>query len=256
MTGTDFTPWFEKKLKDEPDFRAKWDEYAASYEKFSEFFGQRYQFQGGGDINLYKLFIEGDLNLVRDGGRLSLLVPSGLQTDEGCGPLRKLLLTGNCFEELTSFENRGYTVIENGREKTKIFPRRGQPLQIRLLQSRQGSASVACGFRRPPEFRPTNQKRRARRPTRHADARAPHATFDARFYLLDPKDAFAPPIKYSVEMIRRFSPENFGIMEFRSERDYELCGKIRGEHPLLKDSGFRLSTELHMTNDNHFFRNW
>ncbi len=79
-------------------------------------------------------------------------------------------------------------------------------------------------------------------------------TFDARFYLLDPKDAFAPPIKYSVEMIRRFSPENFGIMEFRSEHDYELCAKIRGKHPLLQSLGFRLSTELHMTNDNHFFR--
>ena len=123
MAGTDFTPWFEKKLKDEPEFRTKWDEYVTSYEKFSEFFGQRFKFQGGGDINLYKLFIEGDLNLVRNGGRLSLLVPSGLQTDEGCGPLRKLMLAENSFEELTSFENRGYTVIESGREKTKhIFP--------------------------------------------------------------------------------------------------------------------------------------
>ena len=80
-------------------------------------------------------------------------------------------------------------------------------------------------------------------------------TFDARFYLQDPKDISTTPIKYSVEMIRRFSPDNFGIMEFRSERDYELCTKIRGKHPLLKDSGFRLSTELHITNDNHFFRN-
>ena len=83
--------------------------------------------------------------------------------------------------------------------------------------------------------------------------KAGHA-FDARFYLLDPKDAFAPPIRYSWEMIRRFSPENFGIMEFRSERDYELCAKVRGENPLLQSLEFRSSTELHMTNDNHFFR--
>ena len=124
MTGTDFTPWFEKKLKDEPDFRAKWDEYVASYEKFSEFFGQRYKFQGGGDINLYKLFIEGDLNLVRDGGRLSLLVPSGLQTDEGCGPLRKLLLIENCFEELTSFENAATLSLRTAKRSETNFPRR------------------------------------------------------------------------------------------------------------------------------------
>ncbi len=225
MTGTDFTPWFDKKLKDEPDFRAKWDEYVSSYEKFSEFFGQRFQFQGGGDINLYKLFIEGDLNLVRDGGRLSLLVPSGLQTDEGCGPLRKLLLTENKFEELTSFENRGYEEIVSGKERTKhIFP--------------DVDSRFKFGFFKVVKGENASDKQ----------------TFDARFYLLDPRDAFAPPIKYSVEMIRRFSPENFGIMEFRSERDYELCGKIRGEHPLLQSLGFRLSTELHMTNDNHFFR--
>jgi hypothetical protein len=224
MTGTDFTPWFEKKLKDEPDFRAKWDEYAASYEKFSEFFSRRYKSQGGGDYNLYKLFIEGDLNLVRTGGRLSLLVPSGLQTDEGCGPLRKLMLAENCFEELTSFENRGYTVIEKGQEKTKhIFPDVDSRFKFGFFKVVKGE--------KPEE--------------NHA--------FDARFYLLDPKDAFAPPIRYSVEMIRRFSPENFGIMEFRSEKDYELCAKIRGKHPLLQSLGFRLSTELHMTNDNHFF---
>jgi hypothetical protein len=225
MTGTDFTPWFEKKLKDEPDFRAKWDEYVASYEKFSEFFGQRFKFQGGGDINLYKLFIEGDLNLVRDGGRLSLLVPSGLQTDEGCGPLRKLLLIENCFEELTSFENKGYRVIENGKEKRKqIFPDVHPQFKFGFFKAVKGSAA------------------------------AKDHCFIGRFYLHDPKDVYATPIRYSVEMIRRFSPENFGIMEFRSERDYELCAKIRAEHPLLKDLKFRLSTEFHMTNDNHFFR--
>ena len=55
-------------------------------------------------------------------------------------------------------------------------------------------------------------------------------------------------------MIRRFSPENFGIMEFRSERDYGLCTKIRGDHPLLNEHGYRFAGELHMTNDSHFFR--
>ena len=123
MAGTDFTPWFDKELDEEPDFRAKWDDYVAAYERHSEFFGRRFKYQGGGDYNLFKLFIEEDLSLVRTGGRLSLLVPSGLQTDEGCGSLRKLMLTEHRFEELTSFENRGYRAIENGKEKTKhIFP--------------------------------------------------------------------------------------------------------------------------------------
>ncbi len=225
MTGTDFTPWFEQKLKDEPEFLAQWNEYVVGYEKLAEFFSRRFKFQGGGDINLYKLFIENNLNLVRHGGGLTLLVPSGLQTDEGCGPLRKLMLTEHCFEELTSFENRGYTEIKNGKElRRQIFPDVDSRFKFSFFKVVKGK-------------KPTDKH-----------------TFDARFYLHNPQDAFSPPIHYSVEMIRRFSPENFGIMEFRSETDYQLCTKIRGEHPLLKDFGFRLSTELHMTNDNHFFR--
>ena len=225
MTGADFTPWFEKKLAEEPSFRAKWDEYAAGYERHSEFFGRRFKYQGGGDYNLYKLFIEADLSLLRKGGRLSLLVPSGLQTDEGCSPLRKLMLTGHHFEELTSFENRGYTVSENGKEKTKhIFPDVHRQYKFGFFKLSKGESP------------------------------AKDQTFDARFYLLDPKEVFAPPIKYSVEMIRRFSPENFGIMEFRSQQDYVLCSKIRGEWALLKEHGYRLASELHMTNDSHFFK--
>jgi hypothetical protein len=225
MTGTDFTPWFDKKLKEEPAFSAQWDAYVSGYETFSEFFGRRFKYQGGGDLNLYKLFIEADLALLREEGRLSLLVPSGFQTDEGCGPLRKLLLTDHCFEELTSFENRGYSVIEQGKEKTKhIFPDVDSRYKFGFFKVVKGE-----------------------KPDKN------HA-FAARFYLLDPQNVFATPIHYSVEMIRHFSPENFSIMEFRSEADYQLCAKIRGQHPLLKEHGYRLASELHMTNDSHFFR--
>jgi hypothetical protein len=78
--------------------------------------------------------------------------------------------------------------------------------------------------------------------------------FDGRFYLHDPKDAFTHPIRYSVESIRRFSPENLSIMEFRSDDDYHLCTKIRGNHPLLQETKFQLGRELDLTNDAHYFR--
>jgi hypothetical protein len=223
MPGADFTPWFEKKLKDEPEFCAKWEEHVSHYERYSEFFGRRFKYQGGGDYNLFKLFIEGDFTLLRDRGRLSLLVPSGLQTDEGCGPLRRLMLIENSFDELTSFENRGYTTVENGKEEIKhIFPDVDNRFKFGFFKVAKGAD-----------------------PKRHA--------FDARFYLHDPNDIFAPAIRYDVELIRRFSPENFSIMEFRSETDYELCAKIRGEHSLLKQHSYRFASELHMTNDSHFF---
>jgi hypothetical protein len=225
MDGPAFEKWFADELKANAGFAARWRDYETGYVQHSEYFGRRFRHQGGGDYNLYKLFIEEDIALLRAGGRLSLLVPSGLQTDEGCGPLRKLLLTEHCFEELTSFENRGYTMIENGKEKTKqIFPDVDSRFKFGFFKVVKGK-------------KPGNNH-----------------TFDGRFYLHDPKDVSTSPIRYSVEMIRRFSPESFSIMEFRSEAHYRLCGIICGEHPRLPDLGFQFGSELHLTNDAHFFR--
>jgi hypothetical protein len=225
IAGPDFTPWFEQELKGNTDFRKRWESYVAGYEVFSEYFGRRFRHQGGGDYNLFKLFIESNLTLVREAGSLSMLIPSGFQTDEGCGDLRRLLLTENTLTELTSFENRGYDDIEDGKQlRRKIFP--------------DVHPQFKFGFFKVVKEVPLRT----------------NVEFAGRFYLHDPKQVHGPAIRYCADMIRRFSPENFGIMEFRSEADYVLSAKIRGEHPLLKDTGCRLASELHMTNDSHFFR--
>ena len=220
-----FDKWFDQEVKGNKEFAARWHEYEEFYQRNSEFFGRRYQSQGSGDYNLFKLFIEADLTLIRTCGRFSLLVPSSFQTDEGCAALRRWFITEHRLDELTSFENRGYSEIVDGKERTRhIFPDVDSRFKFGFFKVVKGASS----------------------PKDH--------TFDARFYLHDPKDAFAPPIRYSIEMIHRFSPDNFSIMEFRSEADYQLCTKIRGEHPLMQESKFRLGRELDLTNDAHFFR--
>ncbi len=162
MDGPTFEKWFTDELKANKDFAAKWQEHEAYYERHKEFFGRTFKKQGTGDWNLFKLFIERDLSLVRQGGQFSLLVPSSIQTDEGCADLRRWFITEHRLDELTSFENRGYTVIENGREKTKhIFPDVDGRFKFSFFKVVKGEAT----------------------PKDHA--------FDARFYLHDPKDAFA-----------------------------------------------------------------
>ena len=128
MDGPTFEKWFAEELKANTEFAARWREHEEYYERHKEFFGRTFQKQGTGDWNLFKLFIERDLSLVRQGGQFSLLVPSGIQTDEGCADLRRWFITEHRLDELTSFENRGYTEIENGKEQTEAnFPGRGQP---------------------------------------------------------------------------------------------------------------------------------
>ena len=45
-----------------------------------------------GHFNRYQLFLERALQLTRPGGRIGLVLPSGLATDRGSGPLRRALL--------------------------------------------------------------------------------------------------------------------------------------------------------------------
>jgi hypothetical protein len=59
-----------------------------------------------GHTNAYQLFLERALTLLRPGGRLGLLVPSGLLTDAGSAPLRRLLVERHGFESAAVFNNR------------------------------------------------------------------------------------------------------------------------------------------------------
>jgi hypothetical protein len=225
MDGPTFEKWFAEELKANKDFATKWREHEDYYESHKAYFGRTFQKQGTGDWNLFKLFIERDLSLVRQGGQFSLLVPSGFQTDEGCADLRRWFITEHRLDELTSFENKGYRAVENGKEVRKqIFPDVHPQFKFGFFKVVKGATT----------------------PTAH--------TFDARFYLHDPKQVFERPIAFAVEMIPQFSPKNFAFMEFRSSEDYRLCGAIRDNHKLLYELGFQFRREFHMTGDAGLFQ--
>ncbi len=65
-----------------------------------------YRRQGGGDLNLYKLFLEQGYSLCREGGRLGFVVPSGIYTDKGSTELRDLFLEESRWDWVFAFENR------------------------------------------------------------------------------------------------------------------------------------------------------
>ena len=65
-----------------------------------------FRHQGAADLNLYKLFLEQAHALLRPGGRLGFIVPSGLYSDHGTGDLRRLFLDRCQWEWLFGFENR------------------------------------------------------------------------------------------------------------------------------------------------------
>jgi len=65
-----------------------------------------YDAQSDGHANRYQLFLERAMSLTRAGGRLGLVLPSGLATDHGSSRLRSRLL-GRCdVDALVGFDNR------------------------------------------------------------------------------------------------------------------------------------------------------
>ena len=65
-----------------------------------------FRHQGSADLNLYKLFLEAAHALLRPGGRLGFIVPSGLYSDNGTQALRRLFLEHCSWEWLFGIENR------------------------------------------------------------------------------------------------------------------------------------------------------
>src|SRR5207302_1159675 len=52
-----------------------------------------YTAQSDGHANRYQLFVERAIALTRTGGRVGLVLPSGLATDQGSAPLRRRLVS-------------------------------------------------------------------------------------------------------------------------------------------------------------------
>ncbi|MFH1195521.1 MAG: N-6 DNA methylase [bacterium] len=219
-----FQKWFADKLKNDTEWAASWDKYVEFYENYKAYLSQRYRYQSVGDPNYYKLFLERDFELLRKDGMINLLIPSGIQTDKGCSELRDFIINRVLLHELVSFENRGYKRIVNGEEKIiRLFPDVDSRFKFTIVNA-------------------TNQPAH------------PFNSFEAKFYMLDPDELTErTPVNYNLEMVQKFSPENLSIMEFKTERDYELCKKIRNEHKLFGEYECQLHSEFHMTNDSHLF---
>ncbi|MFX8942048.1 hypothetical protein ABTN11_20425, partial [Acinetobacter baumannii] len=59
-----------------------------------------------GKLNLYKLFVERANQLVRPGGMVGLLTPSGIASDHSSSGFFRPMATGGHLKALYDFENR------------------------------------------------------------------------------------------------------------------------------------------------------
>ena len=189
--------------------------------------GGEYPLLSRGDVNLYSLFVERAMTLVKPEGMVGLLVPSGIASDKTAAGFFKGVATEGRLKALYDFENRRtrynappFFPDVDSRFKFCVFAASPLPLP--------GDTQCAFFLQSVSEL---------------ADA-------DRRFTL-------------SAEDFARVNPNTGTAPIFRSRRDAELTKAIYDRLPVLVDrsSGetvmawpVKYSTMFHMTNDSGQFR--
>ena len=98
-----------------------------------------YVHMGTGKVYTYKLFLEHGHALCRFGGRLGYIVPSGLYSDQGTGPLRDLFLNQCKWEWLFGIENQRkiFPITTNYKFNPVILEKGGSTQAIRTAFMRR-----------------------------------------------------------------------------------------------------------------------
>ncbi len=210
-----------------------------------------YPLLSSGDINLYSLFVERASQLVKPGGMVGLLTPSGIAADKGAAPFFRSIATTGRLRALLDFENR-----------KKLFPDVDSRFKFCALVfggMRRTFEAARCAF------------------FLHATAELlppllPDAA-DERMRKLATR-----VIVLSADDFRAVNPNTGTAPIFRNALDAELTTRIYRDHPILvrhlshqetdartgeafdvRDPDQRLypvrySTMFHMTNDSGLFR--
>lgn len=176
-----------------------------------------YRVESAAHANLYQLFVERSLQLVRRGGRIGLVLPSGAVSDAGAAPLRRHLFDRAEVDAITGLDNR-----------EAIFPIH-RSTRFVLLTCTAGAATrtIRCRFGT----------------TRVED--------------LERRESTAPEVALTRAFIQQLSgADDLGIPELSTPRDLSIVERISSRVPRLADDNgwsVQFSRELNASDDRHAF---
>ena len=187
-----------------------------------------YPLLGGGDINLYSLFVERAMNLIKPDGIVGLLTPSGIYADRTAAKFFKSVSTTSRVAGIYDFENRRLGT--------------GLPPYFPDVDSRFKFCALIFGG----ESRKFEETRCA-------------------FFLHDTETINDPDRCFPLapEDFARVNPNTGTAPVFRTSRDAEITRRIYENHPVLVDRSdgtdrrvwpVRYNRMFDMTNDSHLFR--
>ena len=219
-----------QQLRDQgASLAAEFDAAKAQSESLSQMVrsGGDYPLLSGGDINLYSLFVERSMNLIKPDGFVGLLTPSGIYADKTAAQFFKSVSTSGRVGGLFDFENRRL-----GTDLPPFFPD---------VDSRFKFCALILGG----EERRFDQT-------------------ECAFFLHDTKTVHDEDRCFPLtpDDFARVNPNTGTAPVFRSQRDAEITRGIYERHPVLVDRSqgkeqrvwrVKYATMFHMANDSHFF---
>ena len=171
-----------------------------------------YRTHGTGHPNSYQLFLDRAMQLARPGGRIGLILPSGIATDHGSSAMRRRLLERTSIDNWIGFDNR-----------CRIFPIH-RSVRFVVMTTTNGGATDTLRFR--------------------CGLTALHE--------LERHDAAHAPLVVSRSRIEAWSPEHLTIPEITSAAALAIVTAISDRNPALADPmGWhaRFGRELNATDD-------
>ena len=229
------TKLLKKNLKVAEDYKKTEEFYLFQRDYFAELY--KYQTgeissadgatkQASADMDTYRLFMERCFELLDERGSLGIVLPSGLCRDDGAIGLRKRLLFKKArIEGLIDFQNQ----MDKG--QGKIFE--GVHPQFKFLLLTLQKAEPQDEF--PCQFHERDLS----------------ALDENQF----PKN---PKMKQSISEIKKLSPRDWSIIEFKNLKDRKILKKASCFSAIgrrLENSwNPKFYTEFHETNDSHLFK--
>lgn len=110
-----------------------------------------FEFQGSGESDFYRYFVELAYSLVRPGGVVGMLVPSAFQRSLGAAPLRAELLEQGSFDLLADFVNSEgiFPIHKMFRFSLFVWVQGGQPGVRRLVSAVRNVEAGRAAVSRP-----------------------------------------------------------------------------------------------------------
>jgi hypothetical protein len=172
----------------------------------------------GKDVNLYKLFVEQCMHLIRQGGRCGIVIPSGIYTDLGAMRLREMLFNHARITGLFGFENR-----------KEIFEGVHRMFKFVVLTFENGGSTL--------EFPASYMRHDVTELGTFPESAAVHVT---------------------VDLVRKLSPDSLSLMEFRSEAEVKTAEKLFRYPLLSEAVpgrwNFKIHREFNLTDDIALFQ--